>query len=906
MTTGRAVLSRDEAAARAKLISDAIYWPELTLPATADDNEFKSKVKVFFDCAEAGAASFIDLDAKELVSAALNGKRLDVSTCKDGRLPLENLNKGGNVLEVQSVHQLSNNGTGLTRELDEGDNNAPYFHTQFEDFHAHKVFACFDQPNIKGYFNWEITAPKDWQVRTNTDCYQTVDAGNGMAQRSYATTKKIPTYLAATTAGPFTEWHDEYESIDGRKIPLTLACRRSMAQYLEPDKEIWFDTLKKTLHFYEEFFGVPYQFPKYDQVIVPNFKAGAMENPGLVTFYEQVIFRGAASPIMQAYRREVIRHEAAHMWFGDVRTMDWWDDLWLNETFATFMASQVSRALDPASTSGVLDNDDKLKASVLDQMPTNHPIVNDVSTTDNVNDYFDSITYEKGFAAMFQLAELLGKENFKRGVQRYFRDFDGSVNWKNGTLAEFLDALQQEAPAGVDLKAWSKEWLQSKGTSVLWPLADTDAKGRMKQAFVGQTLAPNATQVMRPHVLEVGLYDLVSAPKSKLMRRLRLRSKVNVKVAGELTAIPELNGKKAPAVMLVNDSDLTYAKTRLTPQSLETVEKYIGTVKDPSTRAQMWSAVWHLTRDAEFPAARFARMAYTQALDEKDPVLLELILRRAAKASGAAELGRATGEASGYASPQNRPALLTELADVSRSAMTDAKRPLEARRLWFNTYLASVAGSGRGDDVQYLRDLVAGNQTVPGLDLSDDADARWKVVTALATAGGFTESEIRQEAARDNSIQGRAGLLTSLAAQGNDTAKGYAYYRLLWDKSLTVQEVRALITGFNAGNSALRERFTANFADDVERLCQTKTNEEVKEIVAGLMPPVGPAGLRAAQDALLRPGITGTARRALMEGIDNMKRVMACRTCDGQGNIREMFGSGVRRFRTPQAAVQVA
>jgi aminopeptidase N len=870
--SGRAVLTEVAAAERAQVVSHPDYKIHVTLPRELSDETFQTTTRVTFACSRPGASVPIDIEADEILEATLNGRAVDLTKWRKGQLPLTDLQEN-NVLEVRSVHPLSSAGRGLTRVADDGDGNVPYFHTQFEDYFAHTVFPCFDQPSIKGTATWTVDAPQEWNVRTNTPAVATSDLGDGMQRREFATTETIPTYEFAFVAGTFKEWKDTFTSVDGREIPLALACRRSQAQYLEPYVDLWFDILKESMAFLEEYNQVPYPFPQYDQVLVPGFKAGAMENPGLVTFYEQLIFRGAPTASMMKYLRTVIRHEGSHVnGFGDIRTMVWWDNLWLNETFATFMAAIMARELDHSADSGVTGVIDKLSAARQDQMPTNHPVETPVRDTSTVDDLFDAITYEKGFAAMFQLEAVLGKEAFRDGVRRYFRN-----KWDNTVRNDLINALQEASPSGPDLHAWAKQWLEAKGMSVLSPKISTGRVGRMKSFAVEQSLAVNADPVLRTHSVDIGLYDLVRV-KGSHTRRLRLRTRVQTTVAGKLTEVPELAGKKRADLALINDRDTTFAKVTLDNRSLATAERYLGTLSDPLTRAQLWSTMWHYTRDAGFSATRFVNMVCRQAKGETEPLLLGMVL------------GQAQSAIASYAAPEHRDALRERLTGVARTQMKNTQFNATLRRSWFDAYVsltASARESANPGDVRYLRRLLDGDVTLQGIKVSSEPELRWKVLTALASTGNATEAEIRAEGERDNSVQGKVSFTQALASLPTLAAKEAAYRRLMTDRKLTPQLLRGLLAGFASADRSLRDQFTSRFADDVVQLCRTGKMEEVVEILGkrgrtSILPPAGAAGVAAVEAALAKPAseIPDSARRVLIEGLDDMKRALAGQRAD--------------------------
>lgn len=855
-------LTKVEAQERAALISNPVYRPILRLASASSTKTFSAESRVEFQASRPGASSFIDVFALRITEATLNGVPIDLARYRDGRLPLDNL-QAHNTVVVKSLHPLSNTGAGLSQVIDSEDGR-PYLHTQFEHNHAHKVFACFDQPDIKGHFSWTVEAPTALSVLTNTAPVQTIDLGGGMQRTEFVETERISTYLCAMVAGPFAKFEDSYTSIDGRVIPLALYTRASQAQDVGRDAAEWFEITKAGLRAYEEEFQQPYPFPKYDQVIVPGFKAGAMENPGLVTFAESVIFRGDVPSRMKEWRAEVILHEMAHMWFGDLVTMEWWQDLWLNESFATFMATRMQDRITKYTNALVTANGEKLRAAILDQRSTTHPIVTVVADTDGVHENFDAITYEKGAAALRQLVAYVGEQEFVAGLRQYFRTY----RFKNATLDNFLGAIQDNAP-GKDVRGWAKQWLEQAGVNVLTPSFDVDAAGRMHNVVITQTAARADHPTLRTHVMNVGLYDLDGAG------RLVLRRSVPVTVSGDRTLLTSLDGEKQPALLMVNDGDLTYTKIRFDKGSLATVATRLSTAKSPLLRAQLWSALWDMTRDAELPARRFVDLVARHAGGESEPAVVDAALARAA---GAIDL---------YASPRIRDQLRGRLAEVSLEQLQRADLEPTTRLSWFEGFLANSTVRDRGmprlRDVALLHGMLNGTRSLPGITL--DKDTRWKVVVALAGAGVLDESALTTEAQRDTSIQGERSYLQAMASRPTVAAKAEAYRMLTGpqpgDPQMTPWNMRALMAGFGrSGQEDLVRPFALQYPAMVDKLSAERTQEEAQELIAGLFPPVGQTALRAGAAALTQPHLTPSGRRVIVEALDGTERAIRARRLD--------------------------
>src|SRR5919204_1493891 len=483
-------LTRDEARRRAELIQTPLY--EVSLDLTQDSNTFTCEATIHFLCKEPGAKSFIDFLAPSLDSCELNGEEVPRQAFNGERIALANL-RDANELHVIGTCEYQNIGAGLSKFKDPVDHKI-YLHTQFETFNAHRMFPCFDQPDLKATFTFTVLAPSDWVVVSNNPGQAQVVAGREAIKRwTFGTTPKMSAYLTAIVAGPYHGVRDRHGDID-----LGIFCRQSLSQYLDSD-EI-FTVTKQGLDFYGQAYRFPYPFQKYDQLFVPEFSAGAMENIGCVTFNEAMIFRSKVTEAVREDRANAILHEMAHMWFGDLVTMRWWDDLWLNESFATFMSVLCqTKATRWTGAWTTFANSEKTWAYFQDQLPTTHPIAANVPDIESVYLNFDAITYNKGACVLRQLVAYVGQDTFLRGVQRYLKQ----RQYSNATLVDFLSDI--ESGSGRDLKAWSKLWLETAGLNTLRPIAQSqsDAIG----ALTIQQEAPPDHPTIRPHRLAVGLYD---------------------------------------------------------------------------------------------------------------------------------------------------------------------------------------------------------------------------------------------------------------------------------------------------------------------------------------------------------------------------------------------------------------
>ena len=600
-------LTRDEAIERAALVTVGNY--SIVLDLTGSDTNFRSTTTVEFE-ALPGADTYIDLAADTVHSAVLNGRDIDVSGYDESTgIPLHGLEKT-NVLVVDADCRYSNTGEGLHRFVDPVDGEV-YLYSQFETADAKRMFACFDQPDLKATFDVTVTAPPHWQVISNG---ATVSNDGGV--HTFATTPKMSTYLVALIAGPYARWDDVYTDEHG-EIPLGLFCRSSLAEYM--DAERLFTETKQGFGFYHRNFGVPYAFGKYDQLFVPEFNAGAMENAGAVTFLEDYVFRSKVTRYSYERRAETVLHEMAHMWFGDLVTMTWWDDLWLNESFATF-ASVLCQAeateYDQAWTT--FANVEKSWAYRQDQLPSTHPVAADIPDLHAVEVNFDGITYAKGASVLKQLVAYVGLEHFLAGLRDYF----AAHAFDNATFDDLLGAL--EKASGRDLSDWGRQWLKTTGLNTLRADFDVDADGKFTRFAINQGGAAPGAGETRVHRLAVGIYD-DDPTTGKLVRVHR----EELDVSGPVTEVPALQGVSRGKLVLVNDDDLTYCSLRLDDDSLRTALSRIADISEPLPRTLVWSAAWEMTRDAELKARDFVALVMSGVQAETEVGVAQRLLLQA-------------------------------------------------------------------------------------------------------------------------------------------------------------------------------------------------------------------------------------------------------------------------------------
>src|SRR5919108_5279280 len=733
----RSNLTLDEARRRAGLISEPQYDVHLDLTG---DERFRVETTIRFRCAEPGAGTFLDCAGVDVVSAVLNGRSIEGH---DGlRLPLRDLGDR-NELRVTTEGPYSNTGKGLNRFVDPVDGTV-YVHTDSEPFDAHRWYPGFDQPDIKGTFRFTATVPAGWEVVSNGRAEGEPVRQNGRARWTFGVTPPLPTYITAVVAGPFHAVRERH-----RTIELGLYCRQSLAEHLEPDE--WLEITRQGLDWFEEAFGHPYPFDKYDQVVVPEFAAGAMENPGCVTFHEHYIFRSRVTRTQREMRAGTILHEMAHMWFGDLVTMRWWDDLWLNESFASYMGVLAqSEAMRFREGWTVFANSEKSWAVQQDQLPTTHPIVADIPDLLSVHLNFDGITYAKGASVLKQLVAWVGRERTLEAMKEYF----ARHGFGNTELVDFLRAL--EDASGRDLDAWSKEWLETAGVNTLRPDAAVD--GDRYAAFAIRQERPQARPTLRSHRVAVGVYD---DHDGRLVRRTR----TELDVTGERTEVGDLAGEPVAALALVNDDDLTFAKVRFDQRSLGTVLDRLGDIDSTLARSVCWTACWDMTRDAELPARRY----------------VDLVLRHGGREFEVGTLERALGQAAVaialYGDPRNREPARDALARTALAELERAEPAGDHQLAWARAF---IDAAGSADHLATVRGLLDGSVSFEGLAV--DTDLRWQAVTSLARSGvEDAEALIAAELERDPTDRGQRHAIGARATRPIEEAKTAAWRTALQD-----------------------------------------------------------------------------------------------------------------------------
>lgn len=812
-------LQRHEAAARSALITTHAYDVSLDVrnapdPAAAG---YASRSTITFSATEPGASTFLDFIG-EVESVVLNGVPLPVAeTVAGSRIRLDNL-QAENSVTVTATALYSRSGEGMHRFFDPADGQC-YLYTQYEPADARRVFANFEQPDLKASFTFHVTAPSGWHVASNgAEAGRTALAEDPAASRwDFVPTLPMSTYITTVLAGPYFKaqdlWSRTFDDGTRLEVPLALYCRASMADSFDTAELLMLT--KQGLEFFNRLFDYPYPWGKYDQAFVPEYNLGAMENPGLVTFTENYVFTSRAADSQYQGRANTLMHEMAHMWFGDLVTMRWWDDLWLKESFADYMGTLgVDRATGWDTAWVNFANNRKAWAYVQDQLPTTHPIVADIPDLEAAKQNFDGITYAKGASVLKQLVAYVGFDAFIAGSRQYFRDHE----YANTSLADLLGALSRAS--GRDLAVWARQWLQTSGISTLSIELDVaeNVPGRptLERVVLSQDAPDPATgrQELRPHRLRIGLYNFNDA--GTLVRT----GMVETDLSGAEEPVTELSGMARPALLLVNDEDLSYAKVRLDPVSEATVRASLDRIGDPMARALCWSALWNSARDGETPAALYVEAVQRFAPAETGiGVLLNI-------------LGNASTALEQYVPADERDALREVFATAAAGELRAAEAGSDQQLAWART-LATLSRT-HGSQLPLLRALLEGTAEIPGLAV--DAELRWSLWHALAAHGQAGEAELDAELARDTTASGRAGHATALAARPETAVKAAAWDAAVRGTELSNQLLSATIAGFNTGPAELLDPFVEPYFECLETIWGERSIEIASRIVRGLYP----------------------------------------------------------------------
>ncbi|MDQ1548734.1 MAG: aminopeptidase [Microbacteriaceae bacterium] len=842
-------LTRIEAQERKSIVDVASY--DVTLDLTTGDEIFRSTTVVTFE-ASAGASTFIDAFTRTVHSVTLNGASLDPAVVSDGvRIQLDGL-ADENVLTVVSDAEYTNSGEGLHRFVDPVDGEV-YLYTQFEVPDSRRVFAVFEQPDLKATFAFTVTAPSAWAIVSNSPTPAPERLDDTRSVWAFSPTPILSSYVTALVAGPYQSVQSELTSRDGRVIPLGIYVRASLAQYL--DSDYIFEKTRQGFAYYEEKFDYAYPFEKYDQLFVPEFNAGAMENAGAITFTEAYVFRSKVTDAIKERRVVTILHELAHMWFGDLVTMKWWNDLWLNESFAEWASTiATAEATEWTEAWTTFQAMEKSWAYRQDQLPSTHPVVATINDLEDVQVNFDGITYAKGGSVLKQLVAWVGIDAFFAGVAAYFKKNE----YGNTELADLLAEL--EVTSGRDLSGWSKLWLETAGVNTLRPEIATDDAGTITSFAVLQTAVEDYPTI-RPHRLAIGFYGFAGG---SLVRTHR----VELDVDGERTEVAELVGLAKPDLVLVNDDDLAYAKIRLDPASLAIAIDNLAAIENPLARSLVWGAAWDATRDAEMKASEYVRLVLGNIATETESTTIRTTL---------GQLGTVTRF---YVAPDTRAATLATVGDSLWALAQSAEAGSDAQ-FQFVKYFANLASTP--EHAAALQGLQDGSTTLAGLEI--DTDLGWELLEGLVLNGAAGQAEIDAALAKDNTANGQQAAARASATIPTAAGKQKAFSSIVDSDKLPNAIVRMTTVGFQHTNDpATLESVVDRYFASLNEIWTSRSHHIAETLVVGLYPaPLANAALRDATEAWLdaNPDVPAL-RRLVTENLAGVIRAIKVQEHDAR------------------------
>ncbi|PZF88038.1 aminopeptidase N [Micromonospora endophytica] len=844
-------LTQVEATERARLLDVTGYDIRLDLSSAvqaADGRTFRSTTEVRFRCTEPGASTFIEVAADSVRSATLNGSPVDLSDWSAEKgLTLAGL-ADENTLVVDADFAYSNSGQGLHRSVDPVDGET-YLYSQFETADAQRVFACFDQPDLKSVYTWHATVPEHWKVVSNMPVEREEPAGEATRTVHFVESARMSTYITALCAGPYHEVRYTHDGID-----LGYFCRASMAQYLDADDLNLVTT--QGFDFFHEQFGVRYPLPKYDQLWVPDFNAGAMENFGCVTHAEShYLFRSQVTDFEYEQRANTILHELAHMWFGDLVTMRWWNDLWLNESFAEWAShwcnTHATRFTEAWTTFLSIRKNWGYRQ---DQLSSTHPVYCEMPDLEAVEVNFDGITYAKGASVLKQLVAYVGEEPFLAGLRAYF----GKHAWGNATFDDLLSEL--ETASGRKLRQFAAQWLETAQVNTLRPELSIGPDGTYQRVTVRQE-APEQHPTLRTHRIGVGLYDLTDG-------RLVRRERHEVDIDGELTELTVLAGVPAADVLLLNDDDLTYTKLRLDERSMATVVQHIAGFESSLARALCWTAAWDMLRDAELAARDYVALALAGLPAETDINLVTATLRQASSAL------------TFYADPAWAPTGWAELARTAKTALAAAEPGSGFQLAWARAFVSAARSA---EDLAILRGWLEGTQVTAGLTI--DTELRWSVVQALVANGAAGTAEIEAELANDKTSSGEREAAYAHALVPTEANKAAVWAQLTAAEALPNWRNRALLQGFShPAQVELTAPYRDRYFTAVAQVWATRDSEPAQEFAMLAYPAylVEQDTVEATDAWLAQEAHPAPLRRLVAEGRDSVVRALKARARDAR------------------------
>lgn len=791
----------------------------------------------------------------------LNGQELDPHTLHGNRLSLPGL-RDSNELRVEADMAYSRDGAGLHRFTDVADvaDGETYLALHAGLDNAQRVFAAFDQPDLKAAMTATVVAPDSWTVLGNGVARPAGPAGpRGCLRWDLAATPPISSYLFTLVAGPYHSVRGEH-----RGIPFGLHSRRSLAGALDRDAAEILAITRACFDRYLEIFAEPYPFDSYDQAFVPELEAGAVENPGCITFRDEFLFPSAVTQAERQTRAMVIAHEMAHMWFGDLVTMAWWDDVWLSESFATYLGFQVlseATAFTGAWTDFALSS--KPRGYDADQRASAHPVApgpQEVPDTDAARSAYDDISYAKGASVLRQLVAWTGWPAFITGINDYLARY----RFASATLGDLLDCLARSS--GADLREWAARWLRTPGVDTL--TVPSSGAGILTHAGI------------RPHRVWLGVYDQVPGDAGELVLRARIpvsveadAAQVTLSASAGLAsaADPPRAGLASaadppPALLLPNDGDFGYVKVRLDPRSRAALTSGLGRLPDPLSRAVAWNTVRDLVRDGELPAEDYLELAARHLLTETETVIAGPVLGFARWTI-----------ADRYLPPQRREAALAGLSGLCQTLLGRGAGP-DASGMRLVAARGLIDSASRPDEVARLRSWLEAGAVPGGPDL--DSRLRWQIMLRLAVLGATGRGEIEAEADRDTTAPGQQSAARCRAALPGSDAKQAA-----WTEMFGPDPSRYLLAGiaegfWQADQADLLPGYVPRYFAALGDLAARGDPATARVLVRHGFPlhAVAPATLRAGEDCLAGAGLPASLRRLLADQLDDLRRALQIRS----------------------------
>ena len=844
-SAARDVLDKNDANRRSNSISDTDYQIQLHLPGGGSPT-YSGETIVQFESSD-GSETFLDFTGTEILTLHVNGTEVTNPSWTGHRLHIENLSRGPNKVVISYVNEYDHTGDGFHQFIDPEDQKE-YVYTNFEPYSAHRLFPSFDQPDIKASYSLQVDCPKEWVLIGNSELAERIDVQDNMSRHRFSKTKRFSTYLFALIGGPYQQFTSTYTSKHprGGTIPLGFFARESLAPYVDQDE--LFEVTSQGFEFFEDFFDFPYPFGKYDQIFVPEFNHGAMENVGAITHTERIVFRDPPTYNQRLTRAEIILHEMAHMWFGDLVTMKWWDDLWLNESFASYM-SFLALTGNTRFTDAWQSFNSRMKAWAYrqDQLVTTHPVAGEVADTDQTFLNFDGITYGKGASVIKQLVKTIGYDSFKSGMQTYME----THAFSNTTLGDWLNCLDAETPR--DLKPWAASWLEtSQHNTVTASIVENTESST--SILVSQS-APDSHPLLREHALELAIgyldddevtIDTIDYSISTHEHQISL-------------------DKTTPSFVFPNYDDHGFLKAGLDSTTLDFMRHHLEKVNEPLLRMQIWQSLWEMVRDQQLSSIDYINIASSKVLAEDDLELIEVTIEQLSAA------------VSRYVPESKKMELAHNLFSLSKQQI-EQSTTADERILWGRAMFGfAINGSDVAETIGLIQEKDAITEFVP------DQDMRWTAVIN-AVAHGFEDSAqlVETELERDPTDRGQRAALRADVSIPDVSRKQAAWGKFLSTEGYgSLHLTAAAMSGFHWWVQApILEPFTEQFFSEVEGVFESSENHFAQSYFGALFP-----GYRVEQPLLDRsqalleniPESNQLLRRMLLEANDNLARSIRCR-----------------------------